>query len=489
MERKPDLSDKAEQRQGMTAPGWALAALAISMLLSSLGISIPNVALPSLAQGFDAGFPQVQWVVLSYLLAITVLTVSAGRLGDLAGHRRVLTWGIGVFTLASALCAIAPTLPLLIAARVLQGAAGSILMGLTVALVRSSVPKKRTGSAMGLLGTMSAIGTALGPSLGGILISGFGWRAIFAVMVPMGFAALALARRYLPPDAQGGRVDHRAFDKPGMLVLGLALAAYALAVTADSGALHRQNLILLIMSALGAAAFVMIERRATAPLIHLSVFRDKRLNASLIMSALVSTIMMATLVVGPFYLARALGHPPAIVGLIMSVGPAISALSGVPAGRLVDRLGAGTVVIWGLGQMALGAFALASLPNLIGTPGYVIALAILTPGYQLFQAANNTVVMMDVSQERRGVISGVLGLSRNLGLITGASAMGAAFTIATGSADLSAAGAQAISRGMGVTFAVAGGLAILSLVIALSSGMRTQQADHTIAPQRQGGNS
>jgi MFS family permease len=147
---------------------------------------------------------------------------------------------------------------------------------------------------------------------------------------------------------------------------------------------------------------------------------------------LVSTVMMATLVVGPFYLSRALALDAALVGLVMSIGPIISALSGVPAGRIVDRLGAPLTIIAGLVAMALGSFAVSVLPAMVGIAGYAAAIAVLTPGYQLFQAANNTAVMADVRPDQRGVISGMLNLSRNLGLITGASATGAVFAVASG---------------------------------------------------------
>ena len=133
-------------------------------------------------------------------MAITTLIVSVGRLGDLTGRRRLLVVGIVVFTGASILCGLAPTLPTLIAARALQGIGAAIMMALALAFVAEIVPKGRIGSAMGLLGTMSAIGTALGPSLGGLLIAGFGWRAIFLVNVPLGVAALFLAHRHLPAD-------------------------------------------------------------------------------------------------------------------------------------------------------------------------------------------------------------------------------------------------------------------------------------------------
>ena len=157
----------------------------------------PTSALPTLAQAFGASFQDVQWVVLAYLLAITTLIVSVGRLGDIIGRRRLLLAGICLFTAASRLCGIAPTLWLLIAARAVQGLGAAVMLALTMAFVGETVPKERTGSAMGLLGTMSAIGTALGPSLGGVLIAGFGWRAIFLVNVPLGLVTLR-ARSSLP---------------------------------------------------------------------------------------------------------------------------------------------------------------------------------------------------------------------------------------------------------------------------------------------------
>ena len=195
------MTTQSESAQLTRSVQWALASLSLSMLLSSLGTSIANVGLPTLAQAFGASFQEVQWVVLAYLLAITTLIVSVGRLGDLIGRRRLLLAGIVLFTVASVLCGVAPTLWLLIAARAAQGLGAAVMMALTMAFVGETVPKARTGSAMGLLGTMSAVGTALGPSLGGVLIAGFGWRAIFLVNLPLWARwPLLLAHRYLPAD-------------------------------------------------------------------------------------------------------------------------------------------------------------------------------------------------------------------------------------------------------------------------------------------------
>ncbi|HEV6964983.1 MFS transporter [Roseateles sp.] len=422
------------------APAWVLPSLALCMLLPSLAVSSANVALPTLAQAFGEPFAAVQWVVLAFLLATTALIVAAGRLGDLVGRRRLLLAGIALFTLASAACAVAPSLPTLIAARAAQGVGAAAMMALTLAFVGDAVPKAHTGRAMGLLGTMSAVGTALGPSLGGLLIAGLGWRALFAVNLPLGLLALGLAWRVLPAAPTAPR--RAGLDLPGAALLALTLAVYALAMTRHLG--------LLPLAALGLAAFIGVEARAASPLLKLERLRDRALSASLAMNALVSTVMMATLVVGPFHLSRQLGLGAAAVGAWMSVGPLTSALSGMPAGRLVDRFGPQSMARLGLMAVAAGCALIGVLPATLGVLAYVGPLVIVTPGYALFQAANNTAVMAGVAGDERGVIAGLLTLSRNLGLVTGASAMGALFAAA----------------GLSATFAVATGLALFALALA-----------------------
>jgi EmrB/QacA subfamily drug resistance transporter len=454
----------AEQKPSVR---WALASLSLSMLLSSLATSIANVALPNLAHVFNASFGQVQWIVLAYLLAITTLIVSAGRLGDIIGRKRLLLAGIVLFTVASILCGVAPTLWFLIAARAAQGLGAAIMLALTLAFVSEMVPKEKTGSAMGLLGTMSAIGTALGPSLGGVLMAAFSWRAIFLVNIPLGLLAFLLALRHLPADRRNAKANDTNFDVVGTLLLSLTLAAYALAMTIGHGNFGKLNVGLLLVAICCAGLFIFAESKTQSPLIQLKMLYDPVLSSSLVMNVLVSTVMMATLVVGPFYLSRALGLHQAVIGMVMSIGPIISALSGVPAGRIVDRLGGPSVVMIALVTMAVGAIALSALPSMFGVAGYIAAVALLTPGYALFQAANNTAVMADIRSDQRGVISGMLSLSRNLGLITGASVMGAVFTFASAMTEVTTARPETIATGMQVTFVVAATLIIVAFALAL----------------------
>ncbi|SBV92636.1 Major facilitator superfamily transporter [uncultured Alphaproteobacteria bacterium] len=447
------------------SPHLGVAALAMAILLASLGISIVTVALPILARDFALPVTGAQWVVLAYLLSVTVTIVMAGRLGDLIGHRRVLLAGLVIFGAASAFCSIAPTIVMLIAARVTQGVGGAILMALPVSIIREAVVKERTGSAMGLLGTMSAIGTALGPSLGGVVIAWSGWRATFLILALMALVALIFAARALPTDRIGQRGERKSLDLPGALVLVLTLAAYSLSMSGGGNGFSITNALLLAGAALGVVVFVIMEHGRETPLVDPAALGSRTVSVSLLMNLLVSNVMMATLVVGPFYLTFALHLNEALVGLVVAVGPVMAALSGVPAGRITDRFGAGRTLIVGLGQMVIGLLCLSVLPDIFGVAGYILSLMLLTPGFQLFLAANNTTVMLAARDDQRGMISGLLGPSRNLGFMTGASVMGAVFAMAAGTPDIVGAAPEAISAAFATTFQMAAGLMAFAILL------------------------
>jgi MFS family permease len=411
MEQAVPLSADKANRRVMTT-------LALSMMLGSLGTSITNVALPALTEAFAAPFHDVQWVVVAYLAALTVSVVIAGRLGDTQGLRRMLLAGLGLFSVASLLSGFAPDLPILIGARVLQGIGAAFLVTLTIALLRETASPERMGRAMGLLGTVSALGTALGPSLGGALLSAAGWRSIFLVQVALAMLALILTFACLPRDTP---------------------------------------------------------RKWTPPAVSW-VRQDIALVPNLLVNLLVAAVMMTTLVVGPFYLGLRLGLTEALIGLVMSVGPLISILSGIPSGWAVDALGARRVLRLGLILLGTGALLLSVLPETLGVAGYVTAIFVLTPGYQLSQCANNTAVMADVPKDQRGAVSGLLSLSRNIGLVVGASAMGAVFAIGVGTSDLRQASPLAIASGMRLTFVLAGFLMVVALWMSLGRTSRNERS-------------
>lgn len=399
-----------QARSGVMEKGQAgiTITLALAMLLAALGTSIANIALPALAEAFSAPFAQVQAVVVAYLAALTACVLIAGRLGDRCGLKPMLVAGLSLFAVASLLCAIAPNLWLLIGARVLQGVGAAFLMTLAMALMRQTASEARVGRAMGLLGTVSALGTALGPPLGGLLIPVTGWRGIFWVQVPLAALALILAITMLPAEPV----------------------------------------------------------KEKAPAVRLRSVMNRNLAPSLLVNIVVAAVMMATLVVGPFYLSGGLGLTERQVGFVMAVGPVMSIFSGVPSGRLVDAWGSSRMLAIGLALLATGAVLLAFLPNGIGIAGYVLSIMVLTPGYQLFQAANNTAALADISQDRRGAVSGLLGLSRNIGLIAGASAMGAVFAFGVGTEEFARATPLALASGMRLTFLLAGAMMLAAIAVA-----------------------
>ncbi|TQL82634.1 MFS transporter [Microbacterium saperdae] len=441
-------------------------ALALSVLVASLGTSAANVALPTIAADLEGTFAQTQWVALAYLLAMTATSLTVGHLGDLLGRRRVLLAGIAVFSVAAILCAIAPTLGMLIAARALQGVGAAVMMALPLARARDTVPPERLGAIMGLLGTTAAVGTASGPALGGLLITVAGWPAIFAVMAPLGLLAAVLLGR------PHGEIRHTAgprgrFDVAGVLLLTAAVALYTLGAT-DPGTDDSWPTALLLTAAVATAVlFGVWESRAAHPILPLALLTVRAISLGAVLNLIVGTVMMSTLVVGPFFLAGALHLAPAAIGATMAAGPVASILSGVVAGRAVDRFGARGMTTVGLTAMIAGSLALALLPAAGGLPGYITGTVLLAPGYQLFLAANNTSVLGATPAERRGVTSGLLGLSRNLGLVTGASVLAALFASSAGATAIADASAETLTAALRTTFLATTAMLVVAVLLSL----------------------
>lgn len=390
-----------------TNPFWRFAALGIATLLPTFGMSISNVALPTLSTAFAAELTIVQWVVSAYLLALTLFSVLAGRVSDSIGAKPSLLLGYAVFLSGALICWGSQTLWMLIAGRIVQGVGAAFLAVVAIALAKQSSKNNSIGRAMGLLGTMTAVGTALGPSVGGIIIELFGWRSLFVL---------------LGASAVGG-------------------ALFSLLVLRDENEER-----------------VPVVRNAS-PTVDLV-----RYVAPAIANSLVAVIMMTTFIAGPFYLTYALDYREGAVGLVMAVGPAISILSGFPSGVLVDRLGAQKVTQIGLGSVFCGALCFAFLPNFWALAGYIVALVVLTPGYQMFLSANNTAVMSNVADSRRGFVSGLLNMSRNAGLIIGATVIATIFTIGAGTSVLADAAADSIGNAFQLVFFINAGLIVLAFL-------------------------
>lgn len=467
----------AAERHRPLRSGMVLTGLSLAILLSQLGTNIINVALPTLVRSLGVDFGSVQWVVVSYLLVVTALIVGVGRFGDQLGKRRLYLWGLAIFMAASVVCALSTSLPLLIAGRAGQGLGGAVLMALSFAFVGEVFPKERTGFAMGVLSTMVSFGIALGPSLGSLALAAFGWQAVFWVNLPFGLLAFLLVHRYLPDatDAPKRPVAAVRFDWLGTLLLALTLGAYALAMTfAGKQGFAAPRVLQLGLGALvGLVLFLAVQVKARAPLLELAMFRDALLSTSMVMSVLVYAVMMATLVLGPFYLSKALGLDTRMVGLVMTVGPLAAATMGVPAGAVADRIGAKLAMVIGLAVFTVGTVAMSWASPDGGVATYIVAILLISVGLAFFQTPNNTAVMAEARPERRGLVSGLLALARNLGLITGASLMGALFASVAG--DTATATPELVTGGMRFAFRAAAAMAAAAFLLSLTTLARRRR--------------
>lgn len=442
-----------------------LMALLFSMLLSSLGTSVINIALPSLIQSFHTSLQNAQWLVLAYLLSNSMFIVIVGKTSDRVNKKNLYLAGLGLFAISSFLAVFASDLWVLTLLRALQGLGSAILMSLSVVLLSELAKKEELPKYMGLIGTMSAVGTAAGPSAGGFLISLYGWESIFLLMSALGLANFILFLKFFKGQETRTYDVTEKFDVRGSLFFGVAVLLFILIIN-RAKVLETKSLILLGTALIAiVASFLQIEKRIKNPLIDFGLLNRHHMKSHLILNFTTSMVVMTTLVVGPFFLSQVQNLKYSDIGLVMAISPLVSILSGYLAGATIQRIGAERTLRSGLVIMFFGTVAYTFLPIHLGTTGYVLAAVILSPGYQLFQAANNTTLMTRSPIEQRGLVSSLNNLSRNLGLLTGASLMGAVFIFGVGAPDITAASSSDILNGTELSFAVAVLLSIISLGI------------------------
>lgn len=424
----------------------AVLVLCMSTLMSAIDTGIVTIGLSTIQSVFHASFASVQWVVLSYLLAVTSLIVGVGRIGDIFGKKKLFFGGIALFTVTSLLCGISATIHQLIAFRALQGIGGAVLISLSFAIIGDIVPKEKVMGSMAALTATLPIGFALGPSLGGILISTWSWRSIFFLNIPIGIAALLLSIKF-PSVPVTEKI--RRFDWPGMIVLAVGLTGYVLSITlAEKQGISREVVLLFALTVAGLAGFVILEKHTSEPLIQLQMFRDSGFSTSLIISVAMYMLINGCGLILPFYLQRAKGISTFFSGLMMMAGPVGCALFTPVAGRLANRYGSKQVMTFGVLMMGLCVAALSFL-NLSTRPGVFAAAFFCCNGsLAFFQTPNNTFIMTRSKPELRGLTSGLLNLARTIGQTTGTAVLGTFFYYFIQSDSVAAASPENIVNGI-----------------------------------------
>ncbi|MGY2053080.1 MFS transporter [Methylobacterium sp. JK268] len=430
----------------------AMAAVLAGVALATLDTAIANTALPTIAADLGVDPAASVWIVNAYQLAVVATLLPIAALGEIVGQHRIYLAGLALFTVASLVCALAWSLPALVAARVLQGFGASALMAVNVALIRFIYPPHHLGRGLGLNAFVVGVGFALGPTVASLILVAAPWPWLFAVNLPIGLAALALAWRALP---ETGRAGHR-FDGIGAL---LTAATFALLVLGLGEAAHAEPLWRVLTEVGGALACgaLLLRRQAGHPAPMLAVDLLKRPLFALSATTAVCSFAAQGLafVSLPFLFQHALGRSQVETGFLMTPWPVVVALLAPVAGRLSDRYPPGLLGGIGLAALALGMGLLAALPAEPSVAAITWRMALCGAGFGFFQAPNLRAIMTSAPASRSGGASGIVATARLLGQTVGAALVAACFGIAE-------AQGPALALGLGAAFAGAASLVSFS---------------------------
>ena len=458
---------------------FVLVAVGMAIFLGTIDGSIVNVALPTLADEFDTSFGVVQWVSLAYLLTQATLTLGFGRLGDMIGKKRIFTMGFGVFTLFSVLAGAAPTVELLIGARVLQAVGAAMIFALGFAITTEAFPPSERGKALGINGATVSLGIIIGPVLGGLLIDLASWRLIFLVNLPIGIIGLLTAMRFVPDTKPKGE---QRFDWLGAVVFFFAFLSFLGALTYGQEAGFSDLLVLLglALSAVLLAAFIAIELRVDDPMLDLSVFRNRNFSVNLVTGFTQFVVISGLLLILPFYLSDVLGYGPRDVGLLLAAIPVTLGLTSPFSGTLSDRFGTRPVTVAGLVVTTVGyLIAVAFLGTDTDPWQFILAGAVIGVGIGVFQSPNNSAILGEVPRERLGVTSGMLTINRISGSIVGIAVLGTVWAARTvtyaGGGTAESADPQSQAAGLTDTLWVAVALLVFATAVGIAAWVRDRR--------------
>lgn len=435
----------ADLADGLPVPQryWAVLTLILGVSMSVLDSSIVNVALPSIARELETSPAVSVWIINAYQLAVIATLLPLSSLGETIGYRTIYISGLTVFTTASLACALADSLPVLVAARVLQGLGAAGVMSINAALVRFIYPRRQLGRGIGLIALVVATSAASGPTVAAAVLSVASWHWLFAINVPVGILAILIGTRTLPYTR---RSPHR-FD---IISAVLNALTFGLLISAIDGIGHGLAWQLVVAQFVAAALVgtLLVRRQFSlpAPLLPVDLLRIPIFALSIGTSACSFSAQMLAYVSLPFYLHDVLGYTAVETGLLMTPWPVMVGLTAPLAGRLADRYPAGLLGGIGMTVFCIGLISLALLPGDPARFDIAWRMAVCGLGFGLFQSPNNRTIMGSAPRERSGGASGMLGTGRLLGQTTGAALVALIFGV-------TASGGTTVALLLGATLA------------------------------------
>jgi len=476
--------DTPRRDDGERASKWAvLAIVAVGVFMATLDSSIVNISLPTIARAFGVPLSgAVEWVIIAYLVVVAGVLLTTGRLADMIGRKPIWAAGLIIFTAGSAICGVAPSLGLLIAARSLQGLGGALVMAISPAMLTSAFSAHERGKALGMNAVVVALGVSAGPTLGGIITTYLSWRWIFYVNVPIGIIGVVATLLVLTERLHRGK-GH--FDPLGaiLLAIGLVLLTLGLSFGQEWGWSSPLLISSLAIGVVALVALYMVEKRVTNPIINLSMLHNRvflSANLSLILSFLA---LFAVSFMLPFYLEELRGFPTEMAGLLLTPLPLTIAVFAPFSGALADRIGTRWLAATGLTLACIGLVLISQLNAQSSIWDIIWRLIVTGLGQALFQSPNNSALMGAAPKGQQGSASGFLATGRVVGQSLSVALAGAIFTSLGGATAgsilvsnhaISAAQIsslqQTFSNGFHMTFIVCASIAAIGILASLVRG-------------------
>lgn len=398
---------------------WSILIIVLmSTVMSALDGSIVNVALPKMATALNVTTSSIQLVATSYLIVIAGIVLIFGRLGDMFGKSKMFTFGLGLFTFGSLLCGITSSFPILILARVVQAVGAAGTMANNQGIITETFPANERGKALGFLGTSVALGSLVGPGLGGIIVGAASWEFIFLINVPIGIISIFYAIKLLP---KGRKTAKGKLDILGAVLFMFAIVPLFGALDEGLNIGFTDPMILLSfgIAIISFIAFIFVEKKREDPLLQLQIFSNKLFSLSIFCGFVTFIAIFCNNIILPFYLQDVMNYTPEHTGLILMVYPLL--LTGVAplSGSLSDKIGSEILTFIGLVLVSFGLILMATLNVDSSVLITIIFIGIMSIGMGLFQSPNNSLIMSTVSKDKLGIAGSVNALVRNLGMVCG----------------------------------------------------------------------
>lgn len=415
-------------QQSVNHNKWrVLVIVLIGSFMTTLDINIVNVALPKMSRSLSVGINDIQWIVTSYLIVVSSLVLIFGRIADIIGKKKIYQNGFLVFSFGSLLCALSNNMPFLLVSRIIQGIGASMMMSCNFGIITLCFPQNERGRAVGILGTIVAIGTMAGPTLGGFLVSLFSWQSIFYINIPIGITAYIAGSRILPKEK--ANINIKTFDIIGAVLLSTSILPlfYALLSGEDIGWTSPLIIICLILFLFSFSCFVFTEKHSLEPMVDLKLFKNKLFSEGIFCAFISYEIIYFTNILQPFYLQHVLNMSPGKAGLLMTVYPLTAAIFAPLSGYISDKIGYKLPCLLGLIATGLGIYSMSFLTQNSNNVNIMLRMCLLGLGYGMFQSPNTAGVMSSVPKNKLGITGSLNSLTRTLGMTFGISLSTALF--------------------------------------------------------------